>query len=387
MFALREEIKQARETLDAQAAAWVAIVGEYDRSEQWCADGYGSVEGAIADLCHMDRGVVSMDVKLARKLQKLPVVAAAFAEGAISQRHASVIATAATPARLAEFTNLENEFVDVARKCPPKELADVVRYVTDALDGDGGADAEEKLYQRRRYHQSRTLDDMLATNGLLDPESAEFAESALKTARARDEREAETRTAGQRNADAFTMIMRQWLELTDANTPDHVRSQAITVLDLAETPGIGRELIAQAREERRRDGHLSRDTLERIACDANISRAIMFGKSEVLDLGRTTRIASPAQFRALIARDRHCQAPGCKEPPRRCQAHHKWWWTRGGPTDLDNLELLCWYHHRERHRQDDQARAHRDCGSCENPSRSAPTSVPPPDTANGPAPP
>jgi len=213
--------------------------------------------------------------------------------------------------------------------------------VTDALDGDGGADEEEKLYQRRRYHQSRTLDGMLATDGLFDPESAEFAESALKTARARDEWEAETRTAGQRNADAFTMIMRQWLELTDANTPDHVRSQAVTVVDLAETPGIGADLIAQAREERRRAGHLSQATRERIACDGNISRAIMFGKSEVLDLGRTTRIASPAQFRALIARDRHCQAPGCKEPPSRCQAHHKWHWTRGGPTDLDNLELLC----------------------------------------------
>ncbi len=183
MFAFTDGIRTAREALDAQAAAWVAVVGEYDRSEQWRADGYGSVEGAIADLCRMDRGVVSVDVKLARKLEKLPVVAEAFAEGAISQRHASVIATAATPARMAEFTNLESEFVEVARKCPPKELADVVRYVTDALDGDGGADAEEKIYKRRRYHQSRTLHGMLATDGLFDPESAEFAESAMKIAR------------------------------------------------------------------------------------------------------------------------------------------------------------------------------------------------------------
>ncbi len=82
----------------------------------------------------------------------------------------------------------------------------------------------------------------------------------------------------------------------------------------------------------------------------------MAGKSEVLDLGRSTRIAGNAQFRALIARDRHCQAPGCKEPPTRCQAHHKWHWTRGGPTDLDNLELFCWHHHRQRHIEDANAR-------------------------------
>src|SRR4051812_21681828 len=186
MFALRDRIKQNRESCDAQAAAWVAIVGEYDRSEQWRADGYGSVEGAIADLCRMDRGAVNVEVKLARKLEKLPVVAQAFAEGAISRRHASVIATAATPARMAEFTNLESEFVDVARKCPPKELADVVRYVTDALDGDGGAEAEEKLFQRRRHHQSRPLADPLATTGPFAPEPAGVAENAPPIAPGRD---------------------------------------------------------------------------------------------------------------------------------------------------------------------------------------------------------
>jgi hypothetical protein len=357
MFGLMDEIKEAREALDAQTAAWVAKVGEFDRSEAWRADGYGSVEAAIADVCRMDRGVVSVDVKLARKLEKLPVVADAFAHGAISQRHASVIASAATPARIAEFTNLEGEFVDVARKCPPKELAAVVAYVTDALDGDGGADAEDRIYQRRRYHQSRTLDGMLATDGLFDPESAEFAENALRIARDRDEREAETRTAKQRNADAFTMIMRQWLGLTDADTPDHVRRQAVIVVDLCETPGVGPELIAHARAERRRTGRLSDATLERIACDGNVSRVIMFGKSEVLDVGRTARTATNAQFRALIARDRHCRGPGCNEPPNRCQAHHTWHWTRGGPTDLDNLELLCWNHHRQRHLSDAHARA------------------------------
>ncbi|MDQ1435272.1 MAG: hypothetical protein QOF59_2088, partial [Actinomycetota bacterium] len=41
MFGLMDEMKQAREALDAQTAAWVAKVGEYDRSEAWRADGYG----------------------------------------------------------------------------------------------------------------------------------------------------------------------------------------------------------------------------------------------------------------------------------------------------------------------------------------------------------
>jgi hypothetical protein len=89
----------------------------------------------------------------------------------------------------------------------------------------------------------------------------------------------------------------------------------------------------------------------------HLSRIIVAGQSEILDVGRATSTATPAQWKALVARDRHCQHPGCRRPPADCQAHHKWYWTRGGPTDLENLELLCWYHHRERHRHDDEDRA------------------------------
>jgi hypothetical protein len=352
-----DEIKRANEAANAQAAAWLELIGDYERSEDWRAHGYGSAAAAISDACRIDKGIAIRDLKLARKLEKLPLVAAAFAAGQISQRHAEAIANPATAERLAEFTNLEAEFVECALQCVPKELARIVRYVTDALDGDGGAGAEDKLYERRRYQQSRTMDNTLAVDGFLDPESADVHEAALRIARERDARDAETRTLVQRNADAATMIMRQWLELSDANTPDHARRHVIPVIDLAATPGISPELIAHAREESQRQGHLSRATLERIACDAHISPAILIGASEVLHLGRTTRTASNAQFRALVARDRRCQAPGCTEPPRRCQAHHIRYWTRGGPTDLDNLQLLCWNHHRQRHATDARARA------------------------------
>src|SRR6185503_6144237 len=122
-FGLMDEIKLDREALDAQTAVWLEQVAEFDRSEEWRAAGYYSASAALAEVCRMDKGVASVDVKLARKLEKLAIVAEAFAEGWMSQRHASVIVTAATPARMAEFTNLEERFVDVARKCPPKELA------------------------------------------------------------------------------------------------------------------------------------------------------------------------------------------------------------------------------------------------------------------------
>ena len=92
-------------------------------------------------------------------------------------------------------------------------------------------------------------------------------------------------------------------------------------------------------------------------CDCDLTRIVMAGRSEILDVGRATRTATPAQWKALVVRDRHCQAPGCTQPPSRCQAHHIRHWTDGGTSDLDNVELLCWHHHRQRHIEDDKTGA------------------------------
>ena len=66
-----------------------------------------------------------------------------------------------------------------------------------------------------------------------------------------------------------------------------------------------------------------------------------------LYLGRTTRIATPGQTAALAARDQGCSFPGCDRPPSHCQRHHITDWANGGPTNIDNLTLLCGHHHRE----------------------------------------
>ncbi len=66
-----------------------------------------------------------------------------------------------------------------------------------------------------------------------------------------------------------------------------------------------------------------------------------------LALGRTTRLATPAQRTALALRDDGCVIPGCGRPPSECQTHHVTDWAHGGRTDLDSLASLCWVHHRQ----------------------------------------
>lgn len=85
--------------------------------------------------------------------------------------------------------------------------------------------------------------------------------------------------------------------------------------------------------------------LRRLACDAEVLPVVMGGAGEVLDVGRSQRLVTRALWVALVVRDRHCVFPGCTRPPIACDAHHVRHWANGGPTSLDNLVLLCRYHH------------------------------------------
>ena len=68
-----------------------------------------------------------------------------------------------------------------------------------------------------------------------------------------------------------------------------------------------------------------------------------------LNLGRTTRLASPAQRRALRALYATCAIPGCPVSYDRCKLHHIVWWRNGGRTDLQNLLPVCARHHTNIH--------------------------------------
>jgi hypothetical protein len=90
---------------------------------------------------------------------------------------------------------------------------------------------------------------------------------------------------------------------------------------------------------------VSTRTLERIACDSTISR-VLLADSVVIDVGRATRVVSAPTRRALRTRDRGCRWPGCDRQVNWSTPHHIVAWSRGGPTHLPNLVLLCFFHHR-----------------------------------------
>jgi hypothetical protein len=87
------------------------------------------------------------------------------------------------------------------------------------------------------------------------------------------------------------------------------------------------------------------ETARRLLCDARIQIVIEDEEGEPMRLGRRTREPSAAMMRQLRYRDGECRFPGCGTR-RFTQAHHIVWWGEGGRTDLDNLVLICSFHHK-----------------------------------------
>lgn len=90
---------------------------------------------------------------------------------------------------------------------------------------------------------------------------------------------------------------------------------------------------------------ISLAALEHLVCDSIIDHVTTTKNGRVVSMKSSARVATPTQTAAVIARDRGCVFPGCAAPPSLCQVHHVQFWSRGGPTEIDNLALVCWRHH------------------------------------------
>ncbi len=339
-----------RAQMDRLEYVWLRAVRDAETSGVWQAEGYVSCAAWLRDQCRLTHTDAASTVKLARTLDAMPAVAAAFETGTITRRHAQVISHARTPERARAFEPLDETLADAATTLTVEQLHTVVRHACDTIDTDRGLSHDQQQHQQRAIYLSSLLDGMHALNGTLDPETNEIVRTCLDHYMDQDHTAGDPRSAPQRRCDALAHICHT--AMAAHHTTDHRRNpphlNVIVDLETIETRG-GADLAAHIRIEATH-GPLSRATLERIACDCKISRIITDGNSQPLDVGRARRTVTDAQWKALVIRDRGCVEPGCDRPPRWCHAHHKRWWEHHhGPTNLDNLELRCDHHHRNIH--------------------------------------
>ena len=140
--------------------------------------------------------------------------------------------------------------------------------------------------------------------------------------------------ADARRADALVALCASRI----ASDPDPDRA---TVVIHARADGSRTRVLAEIE-----DGTaIHPSTLERLLCTARVQTVIEDEHGRVLGLGRLTREPTAWMVRQVRYRDGECRFPGCGAR-RFTQAHHIRWWRDGGTTDLDNLVLICTFHHK-----------------------------------------
>ncbi|WP_344147627.1 HNH endonuclease signature motif containing protein [Kribbella yunnanensis] len=305
------------------------------------------------------------------------------------------------------LTVAEEQLVEAARLANPRELTRFGHKVLSTLDTDGPEPAEDQAHANRSLRLRRT-DGGVKFSGFLpgaDGEQLETQIHTLSKPHKTIDGERDPRTRDQRQADALTIVMN-----SAAGNPDHPgvphltvtidfndlaaathaafggtadadasRAGAVGAAGAAGTDASGADASgadAVAGDTSRAGvvgagavedgatgldaggrgggvgelvfgGNLSAGAVRLLACDAAVLPIVLGGDSQPLDVGREQRFVNRYIRRALNKRDKGCVV--CKAPPWMCHAHHLIHWAAGGPTSLQNLALLCAFHHRAVH--------------------------------------
>jgi hypothetical protein len=233
----------------------------------------------------------------------------------------------------------------------PVELRRYALSVVDAADPDGPEPIDDQQQHDRRHLELKQRRDGMwqlagkltntvgaQLNAILDPLSKPRT-TTLEDEDGQTTPIPDARPHGQRVHDALDEACARLLKMADQPASGGTPASVIVTIGLE-------ELLANAGLAETSDGStLTPDQLLRIADEADIWPTIINHNNVPLALGRTRRLASPGQTMALHVRDAGCSFPGCTHPPSYCDRHHIRDWILGGLTDLDNLTLLCRYHH------------------------------------------
>jgi len=326
-----DDVDQVLSHLFAGSQAFLAEICDWlmvaDHRQQFLADGAPDLVQWVSARFGLRHSTAFQLVGVARRLQDLPLLRERFSAGELSLDQVDAISRMATP-------ESEGELIEEALGLSSAALDRAARRANPPSVGD-----ERSVWERRRLGLQWNLDlSELNLHGNLPGAEGKLVEVAVRSRADRFGPNPETGLFD----DYSTRLADGLVELCATSGNQSSPSVQITVhADLealtstSETTGVA-ELEAGP--------VLANETARRLACDAIVETAV-YDDCRVLGVGRLTRTIPGWLRRQLWYRDAGCRFPGCPHQGW-VHAHHRKHWADGGSTDLENLVLLCGYHHR-----------------------------------------
>ncbi|MDE0162677.1 MAG: DUF222 domain-containing protein [Acidimicrobiaceae bacterium] len=349
--------------------------------------------GVLAQAVGLSRRDAAGQVKVAKNLESLPSVRDAVESGDISIANAKVLACTSERTS-AEQVEQDSELLRKAAVLSPEQMArEAGRWAARRRPDDA-----EHVYRRQRARRRLSFwdgdDGMVCLRGELDPVTGakvrkRFVQEAERLRRLDlHSSDGQKRSLDQRMADAFDTLTSHGsiYAKIDGATNEAVggKSEAGNGVGGKDEAGNGVGGNGKGAGKRKDVGsgvgkcgcgrrasaditivqHLGADgtdafaeiaggeiipqsVLEEHFCDARIRGVVFSGEGVPLWHGHAKRVATKAQMNALRARYGACG--GCGANMWICQGHHIRPVSQGGPTNIDNMMLLCWACHQKVH--------------------------------------
>jgi len=375
--------------------AIVAVAGEEGSKSDDIFTGVDDAEREdVAAALRMSTGTAQIRIDIARTLvNHLPNVCSALAMGEISPAHATVIARESASAIRdgmgpAHIYSIEQSALAYAEFHTPTQVANKVRTTIAKLAPEPFEEIAERARDTRRVSCFREVDGLSTIVAILPAEDAQIVmkaienfihaqvandsislgkKSAVGAQSGSDNQDSDSdvipdehRSMDMKRADALTSIATWSLQQSTVDVKLHRRPVTVnvtidlpTLLGLAENPG---QLAGY--------GAIPASVARALASDGKWQRFITDPQTgTLLDYGRESYEPPQALVDFLIARDRTCRFPGCRQSAARADLDHAQSWESGGETSAANLGALCRRHHRLKTHGGWKLESHSD-GSC-----------------------
>jgi hypothetical protein len=350
--------------VDALESALVRWVDVLDGRTIWTGDASRSPGAWIAARTELGRSAAAAKVHTARDLRCCPELDAAYRAGRIgtAKVRAALHARKAWPQLFAEHeaaivTEIEPLTVDEAIIVLRRWATLAQQLRSSAEDGDG--DGDHHPMADNQLHLSTTFGGTVVGDLSLD------AVAGAELTEAIDARIDHLFDTGVFQADdGLNMAARRAWALRDlvddgvrpGSRQGKPRPSVSLLLDERTASGApidGFDDLLSRRCELTNATPVSPSVAERLLCTCTLTtlveRTLADGQIEILGVTDTLRDATWRQRAVLAQRDGGCVFPGCDTAPERCQPHHLHHHEHGGPTTLQNLALLCRFHHHTVH--------------------------------------
>ena len=313
----------------AAAAELCALIQAADRSQMWMGDGARSLSEWVSLRLRIRFATAKRLVSVARRLESLPHLFESFACGDLSLDQVDAISMMANP-------ETEQGLIEEALGWSNHQLDRRARQ-SDPPTGDD----ERTVWERRRLVRQWNLDaSELRFWGNLPGDAGQILDTAVQDGLQRIPENPETGVFDPVETRAADVLVELAATTGDQSAPPQVTIHTDLEALTSQLPSIS-ELASGAL--------VANETARRLCCDAVVETVIHDRDNITIGVGRNSRTVPGWLRRQVEYRDGYrCRWVGCGAR-HWLQVHHVIHWADRGPTNLDNLVLLCGYHHRFLH--------------------------------------